>query len=155
MSSDPEARFRAWLRSVDRVFVPPRTQIMAAARDLGLTASRTRQILASEPELTRLMSGRVPKSRAAFRLRLWSQAEIDLGFLNRNHNSLGVFFLGNLFHFFYSFLLFLAFIIYFFFYYLSIFFLLFFDLCHRHERERERERERNYDHDDVNVKYSE
>ena len=153
MSSDPEARFRAWLRSVDRVFVPPRTQIMAAARDLGLTASRTRQILASEPELTRLMSGRVPKSRAAFRLRLWSQAEIDLGFLNRNHHSLGVFFLGNLFIFFtvsYYFWLLLFFFLLFIYFFSS-----FFDLCHRHERERERERERNYDHDDVNVKYSE
>ena len=141
MSSDPEARFRAWLRSVDRVFVPPRTQIMAAARDLGLTASRTRQILASEPELTRLMSGRVPKSRAAFRLRLWSQAEIDLGFLNRNHHSLGVFFLGNLFHFFLQFLIISGFN-YFFFLLFIYFFSSFFDLCHRHERERERERER-------------
>ena len=66
--SDHEARFRDWLRSIDRVFVPPRTQIMVAASDLGLTPSRTGQILASEPKLTRLTSGRVPKSRAAFRL---------------------------------------------------------------------------------------
>jgi len=91
---DPEARFRAWLRSVDRVFVPPRTQIMAAAREMGLTPGRTQQILDSEPELTRLKSGRVPKGRVAFRLRLWSQAEIDLGFLHLNNRSFGAFFLG-------------------------------------------------------------
>ena len=93
---DPEARFRAWLRSVDRVFVPPRTQIMAAAREMGmgLTPGRTQQILDSEPELTRLKSGRVPKGRVAFRLRLWSQAEIDLGFLHLNNSSFGAFFLG-------------------------------------------------------------
>ena len=91
---DPEARFRAWLRSVDRVFVPPRPQIMAAAREMGLTPGRTQQILDSEPELTRLKSGRVPKGRVAFRLRLWSQAEIDLGFLHLNNRSFGAFFLG-------------------------------------------------------------
>ena len=82
---DPEARFRAWLRSIDRVFLPPRTQIMASAREMGLTPGRTQQILDS---------GQVPKGRVAFRLRLWSQAEIDLGFLHLNHRSFGAFFLG-------------------------------------------------------------
>lgn len=91
---DPEARFRAWLRSVDRVFVPPRTQIMATASDMGLTPGQTQHILDSEPELTRLKSGRVPKGRVAFRLRLWSQAEIDLGFLHLHNTAYGIFFLG-------------------------------------------------------------
>ena len=82
---DPEARFRAWLRSIDRVFLPPRTQIMASAREMGLTPGRTQQILDS---------GQVPKGQVAFRLRLWSQAEIDLGFLHLNNSSFGAFLLG-------------------------------------------------------------
>ena len=90
----PEETLRAWLRSPDRVFVPSEPERYAQGRSLGLATREIQSILASEPELTRLKSGRIPKRQAAFRLRFWREAEIDLGFINFNGMAHGIFFLG-------------------------------------------------------------
>lgn len=90
----PEETLRTWLRSPDRVFVPSESERYAQGRSLGLSPREIQRILASEPELTRLKSGRVPKRQAAFRLRFWREGEIDLGFIHFNGTAHGIFFLG-------------------------------------------------------------
>ena len=87
-------QLRAWLKSPDRIFVPSRAERLAQGRRLGLSRSATQAVLASESELTRLVSGRVKSSRSAFRLRKFSEAEIDLGFINYDATAHGLFLLG-------------------------------------------------------------
>ena len=91
-----EEEFRAWLRSPQRIFVPPAAERYQQGRSLGLSRREVEAVLAAEPELTRLRSGRVPKRQSAFRLRFWHEAELDLGFLNWNGVAHGTFFLGKL-----------------------------------------------------------
>ena len=89
-----EEEFSAWLRSPQRIFVPRAAERYEQGRSLGLSRREVEAILAAEPELTRLRSGRIPKRQSAFRLRFWHEAELDLGFLNWNSVAHGTFFLG-------------------------------------------------------------
>ena len=89
-----EEEFRAWLRSPQRIFVPRPAERYAQGRSLGLSRQAVRDLVASEPELTRLRSGRIPKRQSAFRHCFWHEAELDLGFLNWNGVAHGTFFLG-------------------------------------------------------------
>ena len=91
-----ETAFRVWLRSPERIFVPSWSERWAQEQRLELTRREIRAVVASEPELTRLTSGRIQKREAGFRLRFWSEAEVDLGFINWNGISHGLFFLGGL-----------------------------------------------------------
>ena len=87
-----EEEFSAWLRSPQRIFVPRAAERYEQGRSLGLSRREVEAILAAEPELTRLRSGRIPKRQSAFRLRFWHEAELDLGFLNWNSVAHGTFF---------------------------------------------------------------
>jgi len=91
-----EEAFKAWLRSPERVFVPKLKERYAQGRALGLSRQAVKAVLAAEPELTRLRSGRIPQGQTAFRLRFWREAEVDLGFLHWNSVGHGTFFLGKL-----------------------------------------------------------
>ena len=92
--TSPVTQLRTWLKSSDRIFVPTQAERLAQGQALGLSRTETQAVLASEPELTRLSSGRIPKSREGFRLRKFSEAEVDIGFLNYNAKAYGLFFLG-------------------------------------------------------------
>ena len=92
--TSPVSQLRTWLKSSDRIFVPTQAERLAQGQALGLSRTETQAVLASEPELTRLSSGRIPKSREGFRLRKFSEAEVDIGFLNYNAKAYGIFFLG-------------------------------------------------------------
>ena len=92
--TSPVSQLRTWLKSSDRIFVPTQAERLAQGQALGLSRTETQAVLASEPELTRLSSGRIPKSREGFRLRKFSEAEVDIGFLNYNAKAYGLFFLG-------------------------------------------------------------
>ena len=91
-----EEAFKAWLRSPERIFVPKLKERYAQGRALGLSRGAVKAVLAAEPELTRLRSGRIPQGQTAFRLRFWREAEVDLGFLHWNSVGHGTFFLGKL-----------------------------------------------------------
>ena len=92
--TSPVSQLRTWLKSSDRIFVLTQAERLAQGQALGLSRTETQAVLASEPELTRLSSGRIPKSREGFRLRKFSEAEVDIGFLNYNAKAYGLFFLG-------------------------------------------------------------
>ena len=91
-----EESFKAWLRSPERIFVPKLKERYAQGQALGLSRQAVKAVLAKEPELTRLTSGRIPQGQTAFRLRFWHEAEVDLGFLHWNSVGHGTFFLGKL-----------------------------------------------------------
>ena len=92
-----EESFKAWLRSPERIFVPKLKERYAQGQALGLSRQAVKAVLAKEPELTRLTSGRIPQGQTAFRLRFWHEAEVDLGFLHWNSVGHGTFFLGKYF----------------------------------------------------------
>ena len=58
-----EEAFKAWLRSPERVFVPKLKERYAQGQALGLSRQAVKAVLAAEPELTRLRSGRIPRDR--------------------------------------------------------------------------------------------
>ena len=58
-----EETFKAWLCSPKLIFVPKLKERYAQGRALGLSRGAVKAVLATEPELTRLRSGRFPRDR--------------------------------------------------------------------------------------------
>ena len=92
-----EEELRAWIRSPQQSFTVTTKAALTKGRELGLSSARVRRILLSDPEKTRSSPGSLKRSQVAFRPRLWSRAQVDLGFVNFNSRSYGIFLLGKLF----------------------------------------------------------